>query len=150
MDLRDGNQALIDPMNTKRKMRMFKVLVDMGFKEIEIGFPSASQTEFDFLRTLIDEDLIPDDVTVQVLTQSRDHLIERTFESLVGAKRSIALVKVSSVRKKLRSPAFARSVSREDIALGIEELGIGFDEHVTFVRDAMASVAGALGLAGAR
>jgi len=89
VDLRDGNQALIDPMDTERKMRMFKVLVDMGFKEIEIGFPSASQTEFDFLRTLIDEDLIPDDVTVQVLTQSREHLIERTFESLVGAKRAI-------------------------------------------------------------
>jgi len=89
VDLRDGNQALIDPMDSERKMRMFRVLVDMGFKEIEIGFPSASQTEFDFLRTLIDEDLIPDDVTVQVLTQSREHLIERTFESLVGAKRAI-------------------------------------------------------------
>jgi len=89
VDLRDGNQALIDPMDTERKMRLFKVLVDMGFKEIEIGFPSASQTEFDFLRTLIDDDLIPDDVTVQVLTQSRDHLIERTFESIVGAKRAI-------------------------------------------------------------
>jgi 2-isopropylmalate synthase len=89
VDLRDGNQALIDPMDSERKMRLFKVLVNMGFKEIEIGFPSASQTEFDFLRTLIDDDLIPDDVTVQVLTQSRDHLIERTFESLVGAKRAI-------------------------------------------------------------
>lgn len=89
VDLRDGNQALIDPMDSERKMRMFRVLVDMGFKEIEIGFPSASQTEFDFLRSLIDEDLIPDDVTVQVLTQSREHLIERTFESLVGAKRAI-------------------------------------------------------------
>ena len=89
VDLRDGNQALIDPMDTERKMRLFKVLVDMGFKEIEIGFPSASQTEFDFLRTLIDDELIPDDVTVQVLTQSRDHLIERTFESIVGARRAI-------------------------------------------------------------
>ncbi|TFH47988.1 MAG: 2-isopropylmalate synthase [Lysobacterales bacterium] len=89
VDLRDGNQALIDPMDTERKLRMFRVLVDMGFKEIEIGFPSASQTEFDFLRRLIDGDLIPDDVTVQVLTQSREHLIERTFESLVGAKRAI-------------------------------------------------------------
>jgi 2-isopropylmalate synthase len=89
VDLRDGNQALIDPMDSERKMRLFKVLVDMGFKEIEIGFPSASQTEFDFLRTLIDDELIPDDVTVQVLTQSRDHLIERTFESIVGARRAI-------------------------------------------------------------
>ena len=89
VDLRDGNQALIDPMDTERKMRMFRVLVDMGFKEIEIGFPSASQTEYDFLRALIDDDLIPDDVTIQVLTQSREHLIERTFESLAGAKRAI-------------------------------------------------------------
>ena len=89
VDLRDGNQALIDPMDSKRKMRLFETLVDMGFKEIEIGFPSASQTEFDFLRKLIDEDLIPDDVTVQVLTQSRDHLIERTFESIEGAKKAI-------------------------------------------------------------
>lgn len=89
VDLRDGNQALIDPMDTERKLRMFRALVNMGFKEIEIGFPSASQTEFDFMRRLIDGDLIPDDVTVQVLTQSREHLIERTFESLVGAKRAI-------------------------------------------------------------
>jgi len=89
VDLRDGNQALVDPMDSKRKLRMFEVLVEMGFKEIEIGFPSASQTEFDFLRNLIDEDLIPDDVTIQVLTQGREHLIKRTFESLEGAKRAI-------------------------------------------------------------
>lgn len=89
VDLRDGNQALIEPMDPARKRRMFKMLVEMGFKEIEVGFPSASQTDFDFVRELIDEDLIPDDVTIQVLTQARDHLIERTFESIKGAKRVI-------------------------------------------------------------
>ncbi|MFT3721200.1 2-isopropylmalate synthase [Pseudorhodoferax sp.] len=88
-DLRDGNQALIEPMDGARKLRMFQTLVKIGFKEIEVGFPSASQTEFDFVRKLIEEDLIPDDVTIQVLTQARDHLIERTFESLRGAKRAI-------------------------------------------------------------
>ncbi len=89
VDLRDGNQALIEPMDPARKRRMFELLVQMGFKEIEVGFPSASQTDFDFVRELIEEDLIPDDVTIQVLTQARDHLIERTFESIRGAKRVI-------------------------------------------------------------
>jgi 2-isopropylmalate synthase len=89
VDLRDGNQALIDPMNSERKLRMFQLLVDMGYKEIEVGFPSASQTDFDFVRTLIDGGLIPDDVRIQVLTQAREHLIERTYESLRGAKQAI-------------------------------------------------------------
>jgi len=89
VDLRDGNQALIDPMDSGRKMRMFDALVQMGFKEIEVGFPAASQTDFDFVRKLIDEDLIPEDVTIQVLTQSREHLIRRTFESIEGAHRAI-------------------------------------------------------------
>ena len=89
VDLRDGNQALVDPMDSERKLRMFQTLVAMGFKEIEVGFPSASQTDFDFVRKLIDENLIPDDVTIQVLTQARDHLIGRTFESLAGVKRAI-------------------------------------------------------------
>jgi 2-isopropylmalate synthase len=89
VDLRDGNQALIDPMSVERKRRMFALLVQMGYKEIEVGFPAASQTDFDFIRNLIEFDLIPDDVTIQVLTQCRDHLIERTFESLRGAKRAI-------------------------------------------------------------
>ena len=88
-DLRDGNQALIEPMDVPRKLRMFQQLVKIGFKEIEVGFPSASQTEFDFIRLLIDGDHIPDDVTIQVLTQARLHLIERTFESLDGARRVI-------------------------------------------------------------
>jgi len=89
VDLRDGNQALIDPMSPARKRRMFELLVAMGYKEIEVGFPSASQTDFDFVRQLIEDDLIPDDVVIQVLTQSRDHLIERTFESIRGAKQAI-------------------------------------------------------------
>ena len=89
VDLRDGNQALIEPMDGARKRRMFDTLVKMGFKEIEVGFPAASQTDFDFVRSLIEEDLVPDDVTIQVLTQARPHLIERTMESLVGAKKAI-------------------------------------------------------------
>jgi 2-isopropylmalate synthase len=89
VDLRDGNQALIDPMTPQRKLRMFQLLVDMGYKEIEVGFPSASQTDFDFVRQIIEQDLIPDDVVIQVLTQSREHLIERTFESIRGAKQAI-------------------------------------------------------------
>lgn len=89
VDLRDGNQALIDPMGPERKLRMFQLLVGMGFKEIEVGFPSASQTDYDFVRQLIEGDHIPDDVTIQVLTQSREHLIERTFEALEGADRAI-------------------------------------------------------------
>ena len=88
-DLRDGNQALIEPMDMERKLRMFEMLVAIGFKEIEVGFPSASQVEFDFVRKLIDDNLIPDDVTIQVLTQARESLIRRTFESLVGAKQAI-------------------------------------------------------------
>ena len=89
VDLRDGNQALIDPMSPERKRIMFDLLVRMGYKEIEVGFPSASQTDFDFVRSLIEENVIPDDVTIQVLTQARDHLIKRTYESLVGAKQAI-------------------------------------------------------------
>jgi len=89
VDLRDGNQALIEPMDSTRKMRMFKTLVEVGFKEIEVGFPSASETDFAFLRELIEGGHIPDDVTIQVLTQAREHLIDRTIESLQGAKQAI-------------------------------------------------------------
>lgn len=89
VDLRDGNQALIEPMDIERKIRMFEQLVKIGFKEIEVGFPSASQIEFDFMRKLIEEKRIPDDVTVQVLTQAREHLIRRTFEALEGVPRAI-------------------------------------------------------------
>jgi len=89
VDLRDGNQALIDPMSPERKRIMFDLLVKMGYKEIEVGFPSASQTDFDFVRSLIEENAIPDDVTIQVLTQAREHLINRTYESIAGASKAI-------------------------------------------------------------
>ena len=89
VDLRDGNQALIDPMSSERKHRMFELLVRMGYKEIEVGFPSASQTDFDFIRDIIENNLIPDDVTIQVLVQAREHLIRRTFEACEGAKNVI-------------------------------------------------------------
>ena len=89
VDLRDGNQALINPMTVDEKVEFFKLLVKLGFKEIEVGFPSASKIEYDFLRRLIEEDIIPDDVLVQVLTQARPHLIKKTFEALKGAKQAI-------------------------------------------------------------
>src|SRR3990167_2449736 len=91
-DLRDGNQSLFEPMNAERKMRMFRTLLQIGFKEIEVGFPSASQTDFDFVRQLIEGGHVPDDVTIEVLTQSREHLIRRTIESLKGARRAIVHV----------------------------------------------------------
>jgi len=89
VDLRDGNQALIEPMSVAQKQKLFALLVEVGFKEIEVGFPAASQPDFDFVRSLIEEDRIPDDVTIQVLTQARPELIARTFESLKGARRAI-------------------------------------------------------------
>lgn len=112
VDLRDGNQALIDPMSPERKRVMFSMLCDMGFKEIEVGFPSASQTDFDFVRTLIEEDLIPEDVTIQVLTQAREHLINRTYESLKGAKRAIVHLYNST------------SVVQRDIVFATDKQGI--------------------------
>ena len=103
VDLRDGNQALIEPMGEEKKLRMFKLLLDIGFKEIEVGFPAASQTDFDFIRKIILEDLIPDDVTIQVLTQSRKEQINRTFESLRGAKNAILHVynSTSTVQRRV-------------------------------------------------
>ena len=103
VDLRDGNQALVEPMDTSRKLRMFKTLVSMGFKEIEIGFPSASDTDFQFCRYLVDNKLIPDDVTVQVLTQAREHLIDKTFEALKGCKSAILHLynSVSTLQRKV-------------------------------------------------
>ena len=88
-DLRDGNQALVSPMDAGRKRRFFDLLIGLGIKEIEVGFPSASKTDFDFVRTLVEQDLIPDDVTIAVLTQARPELIERTYESIDGARRAI-------------------------------------------------------------
>ncbi|MGY0400218.1 MAG: 2-isopropylmalate synthase [Ostreibacterium sp.] len=108
VDLRDGNQALIDPMSIAQKTRFWETLVQCGFKQIETGFPSASQTEFDFHRKLINENLIPDDVTIQVLVQAREHLIKRTFESLKGAKRVIVHVYNSTSRVQ-RQKAFEKS-----------------------------------------
>ena len=94
VDLRDGNQALITPMKIEEKVEMFQLLVDLGFKEIEVGFPSSSQIEYDFLRLLIEENLIPDDVTVQVLTQAREHLIRKTFEALKGLDKALTKIKM--------------------------------------------------------
>ncbi len=109
VDLRDGNQALIEPMGPERKRRMFELLVQLGFKQIEVGFPSASQTDFDFVRQLIEEELIPSDVTIQVLTQARENLIERTFESLAGAPRAIVHVYNAT------APLFRRVVFNTDV-----------------------------------
>ena len=111
-DLRDGNQALIEPMSPEKKLRFFEMLVQVGLKEIEVGFPSASQTDFDFVRKLIDEDRIPDDVTIIVLTQSRDELIRRTVESAIGAKRAIVHL-YNSVAPVFRRVVF--NMTREEI-----------------------------------
>ena len=89
VDLRDGNQSLVVPMSLEEKLEFFKMLVKIGFKEIEVGFPAASETEYEFLRTLIEKDMIPEDVTVQVLTQCRDHIIRRTFEAVEGAPSAV-------------------------------------------------------------
>ncbi len=107
-DLRDGNQALFEPMSPEQKLKMFLMLVKIGFKQIEVAFPSASQTDFDFVRKLIEENYIPDDVTIEVLTQARDHLIERTFESLKGAKRAIVHIYNAT------SPTFRDKVLKVD------------------------------------
>lgn len=121
VDLRDGNQALIEPMDVARKLRMFEMLVRIGFKEIEVGFPSASQTEFDFVRKLIEDDLVPQDVTIQVLTQARGELIARTFEALRGARRAVVHVYNAT------SPIMRR------VVLGADEDGI-VDLAVTHAR----------------
>jgi len=125
VDLRDGNQALIEPMGPERKMRMFKLLLDVGFKEIEVGFPAASQTDFDFVRQIIEEDLIPEGVTIQVLVQARLPLIERTFESLVGCKQAIVHVYNST------------STVQRDVVFGLDREGIAdiAVQGATWVRD---------------
>ncbi len=132
VDLRDGNQALIEPMDPARKLRMFQMLVRIGFKEIEVGFPSASQADFDFVRLLIDEQLIPDDVTIQVLTQARDHLITRSFEALVGVPRAIVHLYNATA-----------PVMRQ-VVLGQDEDGIVAlaTEHARLVRDLAAQQPG--------
>ena len=112
VDLRDGNQALIDPMSPERKRRMFELLVRMGYKEIEVGFPAASQTDFDFVRELVEGDLIPDDVVIQVLTQARDPLIERTYDAIRGAKQAVVHLYNST------------SVLQRDVVFGMDTDGI--------------------------
>ena len=115
VDLRDGNQALIVPMSLEEKLEFFQMLVKIGFKEIEVGFPAASDTEYEFLRTLIEKDMIPEDVTVQVLTQCRDHIIRRTFEAVKGAPRAVihfynstsVPVKLSGLYSKRKLPSYS-------------------------------------------
>ena len=127
VDLRDGNQALVETMDTSRKLRMFKTLVSMGFKEIEIGFPSASDTDFQFCRHLIDNKLIPDDVTVQVLTQAREHLIDKTFEALKGCKSAILHLynSVSTLQRKVvfkQDKKGVKKIAQDGAAMVFERL----------------------------
>ena len=112
VDLRDGNQALVEPMSLEQKLEFFKLLVKVGFKEIEVGFPAASETEYVFLRTLIEKNMIPDDVTIQVLTQAREHIIKKTFEAVKGAPRAIVHV-YNSTSLAQREQVFRKS--KEDI-----------------------------------
>ena len=128
-DLRDGNQSLIEPMDAARKMRFFKCLVAVGLKEIEVGFPSASQTDFDFVRELIEGDHIPDDVTIQVLTQARDDLIERTFESLRGARRAIVHYYNAC------APSFRRIVFNQDKA-GVKAIAVAAGKTIRRLAEA--------------
>ncbi|MBF4163404.1 2-isopropylmalate synthase [Nocardioides acrostichi] len=130
VDLRDGNQALIDPMSPARKKEMFQLLVKMGYKEIEVGFPSASQTDFDFVRMLIEDHLIPDDVVIQVLTQAREELIERTYESLRGAKQAIVHL-YNSTSTLQRRVVFGLDMDGiEDIAVQGARLCRKFEERI--------------------
>ena len=131
VDLRDGNQALVEPMGLERKIRLFDTLVAIGFEEIEVGFPSASQTEFDFVRRLIEERRIPDSVTIQVLTQCREDLIARTFEAIAGAPRSIVHFYNST------SPLQRRVVFREDRA-GIVAIAVAAARQVRRAAEALA------------
>ncbi len=132
-DLRDGNQALIDPMTPSRKMRMFELLVSLGYKEIEVGFPSASQTDFDFVRQLIEGDKVPDDVTISVLTQAREDLISRTAESLIGAKR--ATIHMYNATAKLFREVVFRITEQQciDMAVRGTELVIKYADQ--YLRD---------------
>ena len=131
VDLRDGNQALIDPMTPARKLAMFDLLVKMGYKEIEVGFPSASQTDFDFVRQIIEEKRIPDDVVIQVLTQSREHLIERTFESLIGAQQAIVHLYNSTSTLQRRVVFGLDKAGIRDIAVHGAELCLKYAQEIT-------------------
>jgi 2-isopropylmalate synthase len=127
VDLRDGNQALVDPMDGGRKHRMFKALVEMGFKEIEVGFPAASDTDFNFVREIIEQGLIPDDVSIQVLTQAREELIQRTFESLIGSKNCIVHLYNST-------STLQRKVVFESDRTGVKQIAV---DGAMMVRDRM-------------
>ncbi len=130
VDLRDGNQALIQPMNLEEKLALFQLLVDIGFKEIEIGFPSASQVEFDFARTLIEQGLIPEDVTIQILTPAREHLIKRSFEALKGARR--AIVHLYNSTSTLQRRVVFQMNRAEITALAIEGARLIRDEAAVY------------------
>src|ERR1700761_6353537 len=137
VDLRDGNQALVEPMSPGAKQRMFDLLVAMGFKEIEVGFPAASQTDFDFLRQLIDDEAIPDDVTIQVLTQAREPLIRRTFEAIKGSKQAVVHLYNSTSELQRRVVFNADQDAIIDIAVAgtklIKEIGRQeYDGHLKF------------------
>src|SRR6187399_3628708 len=130
VDLRDGNQALIDPMSPARKLRMFELLVRMGYKEIEVGFPSASQTDFDFVRQLVEQDRVPEDVTISVLTQAREDLIERSVQSLVGVHHA-NIHMYNALAPLFRRVVFrARRDEVKDIAVRGTELVMKHSENV--------------------
>lgn len=136
VDLRDGNQALIVPMSLEEKLDFFKLLVEIGFKEIEVGFPAASETEYEFLRTLIEQDLIPDDVTIQVLTQCRDHIIRKTFEAIQGAPRAIVHF-YNSTSKAQREQVFHKDCEQikqiaEEGARLVKQLSQEYDGNFLF------------------
>jgi 2-isopropylmalate synthase len=133
VDLRDGNQALRQPMNPEQKLEMFQLLVDIGFKEIEVGFPAASKVEFDFLRLLIEENLIPEDVTVQVLTQAREHLIRKSFAALQGARK--AIVHLYNSTSTLQRQVVFRMDRKEIIQLGVRGARIIREEAEQFAGD---------------
>ena len=130
VDLRDGNQALIDPMTPSRKKKMFQLLVSMGYKEIEVGFPAASQTDFDFVRQLIEEDLIPDDVVIQVLTQAREHLIARTYEAIEGSAQAIVHVYNSTSTVQRRVVFGLDRAGIKDIAISGAELVLKYADRM--------------------
>ena len=118
VDLRDGNQALIQPMSLEKKLEMFELICRVGFKEIEVGFPSASEVEYDFTRTLIEQNLIPDDVTIQVLTQAREHLIKKTYESVRGAREVI--VHIYNSTSTLQRRTVFKMDKREILQLAVD------------------------------
>ena len=131
VDLRDGNQALIEPMSLEEKLEFFTLLVKIGFKEIEVGFPAASETEFDFARALIERNMIPDDVTIQVLTQAREHIIKKTFDAVRGANPANVIVHVyNSTSVAQREQVFKMSKEEiKQIAVGVSRSVID-DDHI--------------------